>query len=166
MELYIGGDRRRADRRQGGRREDMVTDDESGHVQQRQGEHRQGDRRQRQRRQALRVVYPPQAAPKVLNTDFRVANISQRGIMFTRRGCPGECSEPIALRSVKELQIQFHDQDVLEVEVMISRRRYDPGSGEETYAGIIEKGLPSERLSKEQAYLVRCFPELCGASST
>jgi len=164
MELYIGGDRRRADRRQDDRRGDLTTDHEGAHVQQRQGERRQGDRRQRQRRQGLRVVYPPQAAPQVLNTDFRVANISQRGIMFTRRGCPGECSEPIALRSVKQLQIQFHDQAVLDVEVIISRCQYDPGSGEEIYAGIIEKGLPPERLSKEQAYLVRCFPQLCSAS--
>lgn len=164
MESYTGGDRRRADRRQGNRREDTVKDDQTENVEQRQGERRQGDRRQRQRRQALRVVYPPQAAPKVLNADFRVANISQRGIMFTRPGCPGECSEPIALRSVKELQIQFHDRDVLDVEVIISRCQYDPDSGEEIYAGIIEKGLSCERLSKEQAYLVRCFPELCSAS--
>jgi len=84
--------------------------------------------------------------------------------MLARWRGPNQCPEPIALRGIEELQIQFHDQDILGVKVAISRCHYNPSTGEETYAGIIEKGLPSERLSKEQAYLVRCFPQLCSAS--
>jgi hypothetical protein len=77
--------------------------------------------------------------------------------MFACQSRGDECTQPITIGSVRELKIRFHDQEVLDVNVKILRCQYEPDSHENVYAGLIENGIPSERIGKEQAYLLRIF---------
>ncbi len=85
--------------------------------------------------------------------------------MFTCRGDLDENSVSVGPGSPIALKIQFHDQEVVDIEVRIFRCRYDPDSRETIYAGIIEKGLSSERIKKEQAYVLNSLGELYQAPS-
>lgn len=85
--------------------------------------------------------------------------------MFTCRNDLDENSVSVGPGSPIALKIQFHDQEVVDIEVRIFRCRYDPDSRETVYAGIIENGLSSERINKEQAYLLNSFGELYQAPS-
>jgi hypothetical protein len=157
MELYPYSERRRVDRRQNDRRQHATTESVTEQVERRRAERRQGERRRHQRRQFVRVVYPPDAAPEVLNANFRITNISQQGIMFACQSRGDECTQPITIGSIRELKIRFHDQEVLDVNVKILRCQYEPDSHENVYAGFIENGIPYERIGKEEAYLLRLF---------
>ena len=165
MEWHTGSDRRKVDRRQGDRRQHATADKEAQHMDKRHQERRQADRRQHRRRQSARIVYPPDAAPKVLNINVRIINMSSRGIMFTRHAEPDESTPPIMPGGVIELKIQFHDREALDVQVKILRCRYDPESREEVFAGTMVKAIPAERISKEQAHLSKSFPNLCETPS-
>jgi hypothetical protein len=151
MKWHIWSDRRRDDRRQ------EPTQ---------QGDRRKAERRKAQRRQFFRLVYPPVAAPKVLNANYRIVDISQRGILFTCDDGSDQCSRPITLRTLLDLKIQFHDGEILDIRVEIIRCRSDLNSNKNSYSGIIEQGISVERISKEQAYLLKHFPDFCRASRT
>ena len=151
MKWHIWSDRRRGDRRQ------EPTQ---------QGDRRKAERRKAQRRQFFRIVYPPVAAPKVLNANYRIIDISQRGIHFTCDDGSDQCSQPITLRALLDLKIQFHDGEILDIRVEIIRCRSDLNSNKNSYSGIIEQGISVERISKEQAYLLNHFPDFCRASRT
>lgn len=165
MERYKDGDRRKADRRQANRRRQKTRGTENIYAERRRAERRQGNRRHHQRRQALRIAYPPKAAPKVLNVNVRIANMSSRGIMFTRHAQLDESTPPIMPGGIIDLKLQFHDEEVLEIEVKILRCRYDPESREEVFAGTMAEVIPDERIRKEQAYLSMFFPKLREAPS-
>ena len=66
------------------------------------GDRRNTDRRQGQRRKSCRIAYPADAAPKVLNTDLRVANISTKGILLIRSVPVGEKSVLLTPESVRD----------------------------------------------------------------
>lgn len=151
MKSYIGGDRRCGERRR-----DTTA----------QGGRRKGERRRGERRRFVRLYYPPTDPPKVLNENFRIINISQRGIVFVCRDPCNGCPQPITLKSVLDLSIQFHDGQILDVKVRIIRCQSDLSSNENTFAGIIEHGISPKIISKEQAYLLRHFPDFCRSSVT
>ena len=67
MKRHIGDDRRRDDRRQGDIRSDSDVLNSK----------REAKRRGRKRRKFVRLAYPPTVAPEVLNTNFRIVDISQ-----------------------------------------------------------------------------------------
>jgi len=146
MKTLIGGDRRGGDRRQ-----DPTA----------QGGRRKGQRRKSERRRFVRLYYPSNAAPKVLNRNFCIINISHQGIVFVCQDRCDKCLQPITLKSVLDLKIQFHDGQILDVKVRIIRCQSDLASNENHYAGLIEGGILPERISKEQAYLLRYFHDFC-----
>jgi hypothetical protein len=142
-----------SDRRQNDRRSDTTAT----------GGRRGGERRSGQRRMFARLTHPPTAAPKVLNANFRIANMSQIGMNLVCRNTCEECTDPVNLKSILALKIQFHDEEVVDVKVAIIRCERDPKSGEKTYSGLIENGISAERIAKEQAYLLSHYPDHCRA---
>lgn len=146
MKASIGGDRRNAERRQ-----HPTTKNGGGTA----------DRRQGERRRSVRLYYPRSALPKVLNANFRVINISREAIGFVCQDNCEQCTHPITLKSVLDLKIQFHDGETLDVRVKILRCQRDLGWDEKYYAGVIEGAISAERIGKEQAYLLRHFPDFC-----
>ena len=150
MVRHISGDRR-----QGDRRSDATAP----------GGKREGERRGREKRQFVRLAYPPTAAPKVLNANFRVADMSQKGIAFLCTDNCEECTSPITLKSIVDLKIQFHDGLIIDVKVEILRCERNLDSQEKIYAGFVAEGISAEMVAKEQTYLLSRFPEFCRTSS-
>ena len=85
-----------SDRRDGGRRKD-------------------NERRGRKRREHTRLVYPQASAPKVLNANFNIIDISQKGISFVCRDDCENCKKPISINKTIDLKIQFHDDEIIRV---------------------------------------------------
>ena len=155
MKRHIGDDRRRDDRRQG----DIKSDSDV------LGGKREGERRSRKNRKFVRLAYPPTVAPKVLNANFRIFDISQKGIAFLCRDNCQDCTDPITLKSIVVLKIQFHDGEIIGIKVEILRCERTLNSRVKTYAGFVEKGISPERIAKEQTYLLSKFPKFCRSSS-
>ena len=155
MKRYIGDDRRHGDRRQGYKGSD--TTELNGK--------REAKRRGRKRRKFVRLAYPPTVSPEVLNTNFRIVDISQEGIAFLCRDNCKDCTEPITLKSIIGLKIQFHDGEIISIKVEILRCERTLHSQAKTYAGFVEKGISHERIAQEQAYLLSQFPVFSRASS-
>jgi hypothetical protein len=118
-------------------------------------------RRRHKRRKFARLVYPPTAEPKVLNADFRVMDISRKGIKFHYKGNGEDRTDPIRLKSIVALTIRFHDGEVIDINVEILRCEQTRHSKEKIYAGFVDKGITAERIAKEQAYLLSHFPDFC-----
>jgi len=155
MKRYIGDDRRHRDRRQGDKGSD--TTGLNGK--------REAKRRGRKRRKFVRLAYPPTVAPEVLNSNFRIVDISQEGIAFLCRENCEDCTEPITLKSRIGLNIKFHDGEIIGIKVEILRCERHLHSLTKIYAGFVEKGISHEIIAKEQAYLLSEFPKFCRASS-
>ena len=139
------------DRRQGDRRSDATA---IGGI--RDGERREGDRRQ-----FVRLAYPPTTAPKILNANFRVADISQRGIKLVCRDNCEQCTSPITIKSIVDLKIQFHDGETIDIKVEILKCERSLDGHNKTYAGFFVNGISAERMAKEQACPLRHFPDFC-----
>jgi hypothetical protein len=120
---------------------------------------REGVRRTRNRRKLARLAYPPSAEPKVLNGNFHVADMSQKGIKFLCRDNCEECTDPVTLNSIVDLRIQFHDGETVDIKVEILRCERTLDSQEKTYAGFVANGISAGRMAKEQAFLLKHFPE-------
>ncbi len=118
-------------------------------------------RRNYKRREHFRLVYPPSVEPKILNTDFHIMDISQHGIQFFCSENCMNCTHPISLKSILDLEIQFHDGETINVKVEILRCERTLFSREKTYTGFIQHGITTERIAKEQSYLLSHFPDYC-----
>lgn len=116
------------------------------------------------RKQFFRLAYPPAAAPKILNANFRVADMSQKGIKFLCRDKCEQCTSPITIKSIVDLKIQFHDGEAIDIKVEILRCERTLNSQEKTYAGFVENGISAGRMAKEQTYLLSHFPDFSRAS--
>jgi hypothetical protein len=138
-----------SNRRQGERRSD--PDDVGGR---RKTKRREGDRRN-----FVRLYYPTTAAPKVLNANFRILDLSENGIKFLCRNNCEECTDPISLKTILNLKIQFHDAEITDIVVKITRCEAIPNGKDKTYAGIITKGITAERIDKEETYLLNRSPQ-------
>ena len=130
------------------------------------GGRRKVKRREGDRRKFVRLFYPPTAAPKVLNANYRVLDMSETGIKFLCRDRCQECTNPINLRSILDLKIQFHDGEVIDIKVVIKRCECIPNTKDKTYAGIVANGIAAERIDKEEAYLFNHFPQIQPGVST
>lgn len=119
---------------------------------------RNAQKREGDRRKFVRLYYPPSAAPKVLNANYRVLDISENGIKFLCRDICQECTNPINLKSILDLNIQFHDQEIIGINVVIKRCECIPNTKDKTYAGIVANGIAVERMDKEEIYLLNHFP--------
>ncbi|MHC4517623.1 MAG: PilZ domain-containing protein [Planctomycetota bacterium] len=118
-------------------------------------------RRRFERRQSFRIVYPLTLVPKILNVSFQVSNLSRQGIMLRWEGEQDECPANVTLGSTLSLQVQFHDGEILDLEVTINRCQSDLHCRRVTYAGTLEPALSAARISKEEAYLLRHVPDFC-----
>ena len=116
------------------------------------------ERRGRKRREHTRLVYPHAGAPKVLNANFTIIDISQKGISFVCRDDCEKCKAPISLNSTINLKIKFHDDEIIDIKVEIRRCERTLHSQERTYAGDVKKGITRKRIAKEEAYLKDNFP--------
>jgi hypothetical protein len=132
------------DRRQGERRSDPTDT----------GGRRKSQRRESDRRRFVRLYYPPTAAPKVLNANYRILDMSENGIKFLCRNNCRECTEPITLKSILDLKIQFHDGEIIDIKVVIKRCECIPNTKDKAYAGLVECGITAERIDKEEKYLL------------
>ena len=132
----------------------------------RDGERRKGnERRGRKRREHTRLVYPQASAPKVLNANFNIIDLSQKGISFVCRDDCENCKKPISINSTIDLKIQFHDEEIIDLKVEIRRCERTLHSQERTYAGDVKKGITRKRIAKEEAYLKSNFPGFLWATS-
>jgi len=156
MRAVSSGDRRGDERRKDDRRQD--TGVRGGD---REGQRRQRQRRRVERRQFFRIVYPPTLVPKIVNSKFRVINLSQRGIVLRWEGKKDECPVDLTLGSVINLQIQFHDGETLNLKMTINRCQSERRSHMTVYAGTLEPALTAPRVSKEERYLLRTVPDFC-----
>jgi len=125
---------------------------------------REGERRDRDRRRFARLAYPPTAAPKVLNANFRIADMSMKGIRLVCMNNCEQCTSPITIKSTVDLKIQFHDGEIIDIQVEILKCKRTLDWHERTYAGFVENGISAERIAKEQAYLLSRFPDFCRVS--
>jgi len=122
------------------------------------------ERRKGERRRFFRVYYPPNAAPNILNGEFRIINISQEAITFACLKRCDRCSQPVPIGETIIIQIEFHDGERLDVKLRIIRAQGDLRTRENLYAGLAEEGISAERIAKEQAYLLRQYPDFARAS--
>ena len=123
------------------------------------GGRRKAQRREGDRRSFIRLYYPPTATPKVLNANYRILDMSVNGIKFLCLNNCKECTEPISLKSILDLKIQFHDGEIIDIKVIINRCECIPHTKEKTYAGIVPHGITSERINKEEMYLLNRSPQ-------
>lgn len=126
-----------------------------------QDDKQKGEKRNHKKRKFVRLVYPPFEGPKILNANFRIADISQHGIQFVCKEDCKDCKNPISLKSIVDLKIQFHDEKRIDIKVEILRCERTLHSQEKVYSGYVEKGITTERIAKEQAYLLSHFPDYC-----
>ena len=122
------------------------------------GGRRKAKRREGDRRKFVRLFYPPTAAPKVLNANVRILDISENGIKFLCMDNCKECTHPISLKSILDLKIQFHDGDIIDIKVEINRCECIPHTKDKTYAGMVANGITAERIDKEETYLLNRSP--------
>jgi hypothetical protein len=94
----------------------------------------------REKREYFRIKYPHDSTPKLLITDeeFNIIDISEQGIKFD-------------LEKTIQGIITFHDGESLSIEGKFLRTQ----SNEIVIQPI--KGIPSERITKEQKYLMKKY---------
>ena len=123
-------------------------------------EQRKVNHRQTQRREIFRVAYPPNAAPKVLD-NFTIADLSTKAIRFTS-AVNEENEASLSIDNRITLKIQFNDGEILEVEGKILNCYYDENSPQEkNFVCYFDSEIPASRLSKEQSYLLKHYPDFC-----
>jgi len=107
-------------------------------------------------KKTFRLVYPPQARPKVLGIDCDVVDISSTGIRFAHNQRCYQCPEFLTINNLVGLKIQFSDGKIVDVQVKILRCFEDVELGKTCFAGSIVRGLSKHRINKEQNhYAVR-----------
>ena len=156
MRSLFSRDRRGEERRRVERRQDTT-----GQGGERQSQRRQKQRRRVERRRSFRVIYPLTLAPETLNSDFRVMNLSQEGVVLRWEGKRDECPGNATLGSVIRLQIRFHDGEVVDLAVKINRCQSERRSRTRVFAGTLEPALSAARINKEERYLLRSVPDFC-----
>lgn len=167
---FISG--RRGDSRREGSRRGTDRDD---------SDRRQNDRRAEQRRADLRliypdgdspqlIVYPPEAAPKiieaspiVLTTDFRIAEISKRSMRFICEISCSNCEKPLKLADKLAFTVQFHDDETLDIAASVFRYFGELKTKTGTFVVMLDVPLTQDRIAKEQAYLLKNYPDFCRA---
>ena len=167
MKLPFLSDRRGDGRRKGSRR--AGSRDEN--------DRRSSDRRVTQRREFVRlsypvgnepqiISYPPEAAPKlikseldILETDFKISDLSKKAVRFSCLAKCSKCNHPMPFKTKVKFSLQFHDDEILELEGEIARYFSDVKSKTGSFVTLLTKNLSPERIRKEQSFLLKNFPE-------
>jgi c-di-GMP-binding flagellar brake protein YcgR len=117
------------------------------------------DRRTSQRREYFRVVYPLHASPEITNLKAKVIDISIKGLRF-EINIQDATNAKLAIDSKLNMNIKFHDGQTMEVAGVIIRQLEDQ-FGKSTFVVIFDQQIKSEVINKEQAYLLKNFPDFC-----
>jgi len=142
------------------------------------------DRRVNQRREFVRLVYPsgnepqivsypPEAAPEMIKsvpeiiaTDFRIADLSKKAIRFTCLKKCSKCDKPIPFNKKIAFTLKFHDGETLDLKAEVTRYFAEVETKAGSFVAMVSENLPSERITKEQSFLLKTFPEFCRESQT
>ncbi|MDV7105371.1 PilZ domain-containing protein [Vibrio sp. TH_r3] len=107
------------------------------------------NRNQSQRREYFRLRYPKNERPRaiILNRDFRVCEISEKGtrILFTN-------SHPVSRGVTIRGSIRFHDGTEIEIEGHVIRL------DDNELVAQLTKGPDLKRMTTEQIYLRKKYP--------
>jgi hypothetical protein len=149
MERHDGVERRKQDRRQGDRRD--VANPDTGK--------QEAGKTGKEKRQCIRLAYPLAAAPQITNMRLQVVGISAKAIRFF---VPDVVSQKVTLKQGSKINIaiKFHDGQVVKRGGTILRQERSQ-EGREHFVCLFERHLPTERIDKEQAYLLKNFPDFC-----
>ncbi len=147
------GDRRQEDRRQAG-----------GFNRWSGRNRRRSERRKAQRREFFRIVYPSEAAPEVVDTNWRVADISKKGIKLVCEKGGGEDGASFGLDSPIALRLQFHDGETFDAAGRVMRSYQDADSNRWYLVCKLDSDIPGERINKEQSFLLKNHPDFCRAA--
>jgi hypothetical protein len=147
------GDRRQEERRQ------AETSNEISGV-----DRRKAERRKAQRREFFRVVYPSMAAPEVVDMNWRVADISKKGIKLVCEEEGGENRASFEVDSPIALRLQFHDGETLDAAGRVLRSYQDADSNRWYIVCKLDSDIPSDRINKEQSFLLKHHGDFCRAA--
>ena len=84
-------------------------------------EHRNAHTEREQRRKLFRVIYPASAAPKILNTDYRVIDLSSEGIKFSCPVCTDGRPKLIKFDRPIDVTLQFREEETTDVQIKVLR---------------------------------------------
>jgi hypothetical protein len=149
MERHDGDERRKQDRRQGERRGDVKPD----------VVRQEADKTGKEKRQCLRLAYPLAAAPQITNMRLQVVGISAKAVRFF---IPDFVSQESVLKEGSKINIaiKFHDGEIIKRGGTILKQERSQ-EGREHFVCLFERQLPTERIEKEHAYLLKNFPDFC-----
>ena len=136
-----------------GKEDSWEADDNAG------VDRKQINKKHRQERQYFRVVYPPAVSPVVVNFPARTLDISTNAIKFMLSGSDVN-NLNLGSGSKIGIVIRFHDNRTIKTAGTILHRETEQ-SGKKIYVCIFDKKISSEIISKEQAYLLKNFPDFC-----
>ena len=125
---------------------------------------RKAERRKAQRREFFRIVYPSTAAPEVLDMSWRVADISKKGIKLVCEEGTGEHLASFGVDSPIALRLQFHDGETFDATGRVLRSYQDADSNRWYIVCKLDVDIPSERINKEQSFLLKHYPDFCRAA--
>lgn len=124
----------------------------------------ENNQKEAQKRELFRIVYPPNSAPKILNKDFEIIDLSAQAIKFTSYN--KQDYDQLSKERHVELKLKFADSEILDVQGEIINI-YDTkdASSRKYFVCLFDQKIAASRISKEQSYLLKNFPEFCRRQS-
>ncbi len=117
------------------------------------------DRRKAQRRGYSRVMYPMDASPDITNLNAKVIDISIKAVRFELNIADAD-KENLVVGKTVDMQLKFHDGEEKKLSGVIVRQLEDQ-FGKRTFVCLFVKEQSPEFVNKEQAYLIKHFPDFC-----
>jgi len=114
-----------------------------------------------QKRESARIVYPREDAAVIIETGYRVVDLSTRNIRFAATGSCSELYDLLESRNSMSLRIKLHEERVLQAECKILRQYYHPASHENYFVCLFTDEIPTEVVEREREYLLKNFPDFC-----
>lgn len=117
------------------------------------------DRRKSQRREYFRVVYPIDACPEIKNLNAKVIDISIKAVRFELNISDAQ-KAGLAIGKTIDMQFKFPDGEEKKIAGVIVRQLEDQ-FGKRAFVCLFVKEQSPELVNKEQAYLLKHFPDFC-----
>jgi hypothetical protein len=121
------------------------------------------DRRKSQRRECLRVVYPINACPEITNLKAKVIDISIKAVRFELNISDAQ-KAGLAVGKTIDMQFKFPNGEEKNIAGVIVRQLEDQ-FGKRAFVCLFVKEQSPEFVNKEQAYLLKHFPDFCRKTS-
>lgn len=140
------------------------------------------DRRHEQRREFVRLVYPsgnepqiisypPEAAPEIIKSEpailaskFKISDLSKKSFRFRCLTKCSKCDSPLTLNNKVAFTVKFYDGETLDIQAKIVRYFGDIETKTGNFVTLLLEQLSPERIKKEQAFLLKNFPDFCRQS--